>query len=359
MKIRIIEEPRVIISNRDSLHNYFAWPTVSRLKNGRIAVGASGYRLGHVCPFGKSVLSFSEDEGKTYTTPSPIIDTPLDDRDAGLCPFGESGLILTSFNNTRTAQKKWVSESKRSDAVKNYISSYIDTITDESEEKYIGSTFKISFDNGVTFGELHKSPITSPHGPIELQDGSILWVGTRFTTTSDYQPIEVYKVNLDGSMEKISEIEKIFENGKEMMSCEPYAVQLKGGTIICHIRVEHNFTLYQTISNDNGKTWTKPIKLLKDYGGAPSHLLQLSNGTLLTVYGYRSNPYSIKAGLSNDDGKTWDMDNIIATKDTFSWDLGYPSTIELENGNLLTVFYGHFEKNGPAEIMQTIWKIEE
>ncbi len=359
MKIKVIEKPRVIMENRGSLHNYFGWPTATRLKNGKIAVGASGNRLGHVCPFGKAMLSFSEDDGKSYTAPAAVIDTPLDDRDAGLCPFGESGLIVTSFNNTREAQKLWLSESEKSEEAKALIATRISAITDEDEEKYLGSTFRISYDNGQTFGEIFKSPITSPHGPIELNDGSILWVGTRFTTTTEHQPIEAYRVNLDGSMEKLGEIDAIEENGEGKMSCEPYAIELKDGTIICHIRVEYKFTTYQSVSKDGGKTWSKPKKLLADYGGAPCHILEHSSGALISVYGYRSEPYSIKAMFSFDGGESWDINNIIATKDSFGWDLGYPSTVELKDGSLLTVFYGNAQKGGPAEIMQTKWTFEK
>ena len=100
MKTEIIGKPEVIMSNKNSKHNYFAWPTVARLKDGTIAVGASGFRFFHICPFGKAVISYSRDGGKTYSLPAPVIDTPLDDRDAGICPFGESGVIFTSFNNT-------------------------------------------------------------------------------------------------------------------------------------------------------------------------------------------------------------------------------------------------------------------
>lgn len=58
---------------------------------------------------------------------------------------------------------------------------YLDTITKEEEETYLGSEFVISHDCGVTFGELHKSPITSPHGPIQLRNGKILWIGRVFS----------------------------------------------------------------------------------------------------------------------------------------------------------------------------------
>ena len=77
-----------------------------RAKNGVIYLACSGHRLGHICPFGKTVMYISKDNGKTWTPPIVINDTYLDDRDAGLTPFGESGLILTSFNNTIAMQRE-------------------------------------------------------------------------------------------------------------------------------------------------------------------------------------------------------------------------------------------------------------
>ena len=107
MKIIRHGEPTVIMSNEDGRHKYFAWPTVARLKNGRIAAVASGYRLSHICPFGKTVISFSDDEGKTYTRPAPVIDTPLDDRDAGVTTFGEGRVFFSSFNRYLQRSKQW------------------------------------------------------------------------------------------------------------------------------------------------------------------------------------------------------------------------------------------------------------
>ena len=58
MKIKKIGESKIIMSNPMSRHQYFAWPSVARLQNGKIAVVASGYRLSHICPFGKTVISY-------------------------------------------------------------------------------------------------------------------------------------------------------------------------------------------------------------------------------------------------------------------------------------------------------------
>jgi len=75
MKITQIGSPEIVMQNPHSRHNYFGWPTATRLQNGKIAVVASGFRLGHLCPFGKTVISYSENEGKTYSAPAPVIFT--------------------------------------------------------------------------------------------------------------------------------------------------------------------------------------------------------------------------------------------------------------------------------------------
>ena len=134
MKVCKTAPLKVIMNNPHSKHNYFAWPTVAILKNGRIAVGASGYRIEHVCPFGKTVLAFSENGGETYTGAIPVIDTVLDDRDAGLCPFGESGLILTSFNNTVDFQRMR-GEAVPKGKLKDYRNAYLELVAPQEQEK--------------------------------------------------------------------------------------------------------------------------------------------------------------------------------------------------------------------------------
>ena len=370
MKATLLGAPQIIMSNPMSYHNYFGWPTVARLKNGRVAVGASGYRLRHVCPFGKTVLSISEDDGKTYPMPAPVIDTVLDDRDAGLCPFGESGLILTSFNNAVAFQRS-------KPYVEQYALAYLDIVTPEDQEKCLGSTFRVSFDNGVTFGPLYKSPITSPHGPVELADGTILWVGRTFNPLDrfvDDNKISAYTLDpVTGEMEYRGQIAPICEDGVLLGSCEPHAIELPDGRILCHVRVqgEGYFTLYQSESTDGGRTWTKPYAILSKKGGAPSHMVLLKNGILLATYGYRQVPCGIRYMVSRDLGKTWSTDHVLYedlgdytldghTEDVGNHkDIGYPSTIECEDGSLLTIYYAHPTPEEPSVIFQQRWRLEE
>lgn len=368
MKIKQIGEGKVVMNNPHSYHNYFGWPTVCRLGNGRLALGASGFRIAHVCPFGKSVMSISEDEGNTWSLAAPVIDTVLDDRDVGLCAFGNSGVIFTSFNNTVLDQKKRNEKYSKEDKEIVYRNGYLDFVDLKDQDKYHGSTFRISYDNGVTFGPIYKSPITSPHGPTELADGSILWLGRVFADRDVNDCIEAHTIDpKTGKMQFVGSIENIEIDGETALSCEPHAVQTNSGRIICHIRVQTAnrmnggkiFTIFQSISDDLGKTWSKPRQIIGDKDGAPPHLLKTSSGDILCVYARRDQPYSIKAMLSKDDGKTWDTENMIFECPVPMPDHGYPATVELSDGSFLTVFYTREKADGPTVIWQQKWKIEQ
>ncbi|MGI6279423.1 MAG: sialidase family protein [Acutalibacteraceae bacterium] len=362
MKIIKIGAPQKIMRNNHSKHNYFAWPTAARLQNGKIAVVASGYRLSHVCPFGKTVISFSEDEGESYTIPAPVIDTVLDDRDGGILAFGKGGVMVTSFNNATAFQESVIIKDMEARQGKkgiwdDYKLAYLRTVSPQEEAEALGSHIRISKDFGTTFGELIKSPVTSPHGPCELSDGTILWVGSKFGKVNENENrIKSYKVNPDGSFEHLGEIENI----PGLYSAEPYAIELPGGKIICCIRAENEntFTTYQSESYDKGRTWTKPRRILNDKDGAPTHILRLSSGVLIATYGYRVSPFGIMAMFSTDEGETWDTNHEIYNNNGVSADIGYPSTVELMDGSLLTVFYCHPRSEMPAVIMQQKWKLK-
>lgn len=98
--------------------------------------------------------------------------------------------------------------------------------------------------------------------------------------------------------------------------------------------------LYQVTSADRGRTWSEPVDTR--IWGYPAHLLRLPDGRMLATYGYRRAPMGIRACLSHDGGKTWDVDNeIILRADGFGSgsDLGYPITQRLSDGTLATIYY--------------------
>ncbi len=359
MKINIIEAQKIICSNPNGINNYFGWPSVCRLQDGSLMAVASGFRKAHICPFGKLVAIRSYDNGASWTAPEVIIDTPLDDRDGGVMTFGEKGVIATSFNNTPDFQRK------QCQVRTSYAYAYIDEIEKHDWKKYLGSTVAVSEDGGKTFKGPYLMPVSSPHGPCELSDGRILYVGRLYDQSNVPASLACYIITPDGKSELLSRISDVAET--DLLSCEPHAIQLKSGRIVVHIRVqkksdskrkENIFTIYQSVSDDMGKTFSEPIQILSDEGGAPAHLIEHSSGMLVSVYGYRSAPYGIRAMFSRDGGESWDTDNIIADTEV-SPDLGYPASAELPNGDILTVFYSREKLGGASVIKQMIWNFRE
>ena len=179
----------------------------------------------------------------------------------------------------------------------------------------------------------------------------------------DSDKIHAYTISVDGTMEYRGSIENIPSEDGKLLSCEPHAIQLQDGRILCHIRVQRYgekpvFTTYQSESADGGYTWSEPVRILDVQGGAPAHLLQLEDGLLISTYGYRQPPYGVKVMFSTDGGKTWDVGHDLYING-YSSDLGYPATITLKDGSFLTVFYARPDGQEPAEILQQKWRIEK
>lgn len=356
--MKILEKPKTIISNPDSVFGYFAWPTIARLKDGNLACSCSGFRIRHICPFGKAVISYSRDEGKTWTHPSVVIDTPLDDRDSGLCVSNDK-VIMTSFNNTPAEQKNWVERSvARGDTSPslNLWRGYLSVVKDDAVEKYYGSTYKISYDGGYTFGELRKSPVTSPHGPFVANDGRIIWVGKTFSIREKENGIALAEMDENENFVIKTVLPDLPDKYENCLPCEPHAVQLKDGTIIVEIRVQKDglFTILQSESYDNGVSFTVPHQIIPDLAGSPPHLLIHSSGKVVLTYACRHENYGIKAIISDDGCKTFSPE-ITLTGNALSPDLGYPASVEREDGSIITVYYEKEENF--AVIKQVIWEL--
>jgi hypothetical protein len=83
-------------------------------------------------------------------------------------------------------------------------------------------------------------------------------------------------------------------------------------------------------------------------------MIKLRDGRLVITYGYRSEPYGIRARISSDQGETWGKE-IVLRNDGGSWDLGYPQTVERADGKIVTIYYFNDQKDGERYIAATIW----
>jgi predicted neuraminidase len=139
---------------------------------------------------------------------------------------------------------------------------------------------------------------------------------------------------------------------------ELHAVETQDHRIIAQIRnhnPNHSGETLQCESDDNGRTWSRPRPI--GVWGLPSFLTRLRDGRLLMTYGHRRAPLGNQARLSHDNGRTW-SDAMILSCDGASGDLGYPSTVELEDGSLLTVWYERLKESPRAVLRQARWLIQ-
>lgn len=346
---------------------YAGWSTVARRANGELWVTWSGGRDGHVCPMGQVRAMTSRDDGATWTYPRVLLDSPTDDRDSGVLETAKGTLLVTTF--TSLAYEDHLAKSVmympvagKSSAMRpmppEVIARWQATqkrLTADERQAELGEWVLRSTDGGLNFSARIATIVNSPHGPLQLKDGRILYIGKELWTKN--QRIGAVESKDDGlSWNWLSEIPGRPGDDVERDYHELHAVESDDGRIVAQIRhqgkVDKNWTL-QTESTDGGKTWTIPRAITF---GIPSQLLKLRDGRLLMTYGHRRLPFGNQARLSTDHGRTWSEPMIVSGDGTVS-DLGYPSTVELADGTLLTVWYENMKGLDRAVLRQAKWQL--
>lgn len=100
--------------------------------------------------------------------------------------------------------------------------------------------------------------------------------------------------------------------------------------------------LLQSESRDDGKTWSELKPTPMSSMMSPAHLLQLRDGRILCTHGSRSYPGSIYITASHDEGETWDVEHTrMLANDLQNGDSCYPTSGQLSDGSLITVWYGN------------------
>lgn len=344
----IIHEIRVI-SHQSGL--YHGWPTVTRRKNGELLLVYSGGREEHVCPFGRLELMRSPDEGKTWGWPRVVWDSEIDDRDPGVLETAQGTVLVTTFTSlsyTQLLEKADAEKQKRWRLAQH-------RLNEHQRKKLLGVWMLRSTDEGLTWSAPYNCLVNSPHGPIQLADGRLLYAGKELWRSGRVGFCQSLDDGL--SWQWLAEL-PVRPGDSAAGYHELHAVEAADGRIVAQIRnhnAQNRGEILQTESADGGKTWSipKPIGVW----GLPSHLLRLRDDRLLITYGYRRPPFGNQARLSEDHGRTWSRPMIISD-DGDSTDLGYPSTVQLADGGLLTVWYEARKAVPHAVLRQAIWSLE-
>jgi hypothetical protein len=298
-----IREITVISHQREYYHG---WPTLARRRNGQLLLSYSGGREQHVCPFGRVELMQSDDDGRTWGWPRVLLDSAIDDRDSGVLETAKGSILVTTFTSlayewdlARAERLKpgqsgaWPPERLNRWRAAHY------RLSAAQRRAELGEWMIRSTDGGVTWSVRYPTIVNSPHGPVQLSDGRLLYAGKELWTG-------------------------------------------KGRNGVCQ-------------STDDGQTWSRPHPI--GVWGLPSHLLRLTENRLLMTYGHRRPPFGSQARVSSDHGRTW-SEPLTVSADGITGDLGYPSTVQLADGSLLTVWYEVMKGNPRAVLRQAHWALE-
>ena len=282
---------------------YQAFPDACRLSNGDIlCVFYAGYD--HVSlpnqeyPRGGRICSVrSSDEGRTWSQPQVLYDSPDDDRDPHIAQLHDGTLVCSFFTYRSTAAgieydtkvvfshdggRTW---SRRALTVaKGY------AVSAPVREIAIGRCLLGIYTEG---GERYFAAVTSS------KDG-LHW--------SEPLPLSANCPTLpDGS--------------------ETDIVRLKDGTLMAVIRSD-KVNMHYCLSRDEGRTWTPPQDI--GFPGHAPHLTRLSTGEILLTHRL---PHTA-LHISHDEGRSWEgpfvLDEVIGA---------YPATVELKDGSVLVVYY--------------------
>jgi hypothetical protein len=110
------------------------------------------------------------------------------------------------------------------------------------------------------------------------------------------------------------------------------------------------------LSRDDAATWEKLDDPVPDAGiGNPPAMIRLRDGRICLVWGFRGEPYGIRARLSSDGGQSW-SDDYVLRDDGASRDVGYPRVVQRPDGKVVAVYYFTDAKTGPERyIGATLW----
>lgn len=364
--VHTVLETRVITPPEEP---YAGWPTLARRRNGELWLVWSGGRDAHVCPMGQVRSMLSRDEGRIWTYPRVLLDTAIDDRDSGFLETSKGTLLATTFTSlayepqlkkaAATAGKTLEGSPDKpmpAEQFARWEASHQRLPDDATRRAQLGEWVIRSADGGLSWSPPIRTVLNSPHGPTQLKDGRLLYAGKELWTEAGR--IGVVQSTDDGlSWKWLSEIPSRPGDSVKKGYHELHQVETEDGRIVVQIRNHNSVNANETLqceSADGGRTWTVPAPI--GVWGLPSHLLKLRDGRLLMTYGHRRAPFGNQARLSADHGRTW-SDPISLSTDGAGGDLGYPSTVELTDGVLLTVWYEKLSAPARAVLRQVRWKL--
>ncbi len=291
------------------------FPVLILLDNGELAAAVRGGAT-HVGPQGRLDWVRSGDGGRTWQR-SLLADAEMDDRNPAVGQL-KDGTVLVTY----TIDRSYDADGKR------------------IQPLHRDSFWTVrSTDRGRTWQAPRKSPVpvadgASPYGKmVQLADGTVL-MSVYYERGPKLNHETAYMFRSRDGGQTWGDPTMIADHFNETS-----LTALPGGRLLAVARAHDNQYLATSFSNDQGRTWT-PVRRITGDNEHPADVIVLKDGRLLLVYGERNRPFGVRAMLSRNLGESWGPEVIQLAADAHSRDCGYPSSVEIEPGKVVTMYYG-------------------
>ena len=200
-------------------------------------------------------------------------------------------------------------------------------------------------------GETHVVPFGNT---IELPDGGLGVSGYSSVLVDGIRAVRAWLYRSDDDGRSWQVMSKIAEG-----DCETDLLCPDGKRLLAASRSYRDSRLLIHVSDDGGMTWRRHDAVTSSRE-IPGHLAKLSDGRTLLTYGMRLRGfYGVGARLSADDGETWQNPAALLSFDDAT-DGGYPASVELKDGRILTAYYANrVAAHTRYHMGVIIWSVEE
>jgi sialidase-1 len=320
-----MDSDEAIIAERLVVKDQGYFPVAQRLMDGRIAVVLRG-GAPHLGIAGRLDMVFSSDDGKNWSPPRVVDDSPIDDRNPAFGQAADGSLVVSFWRTARYDDKGKYSPNRTDKPVSTWTTRSVDG----------GKTW-----DRPTEIDVREIGYGSPYGKIiALPDRSLLMA------VYGHQPRragEEVKSREDWSYLFHSTDHgvtwKLYSTVASKRFNETSVLLLRSGRMIAAMRSSvPEQAVWLSESTNLGKTWSEPIRLTPAKHH-PADLIELTDGRVLLTIGKRTGALGVVALVSDSEGKfDWSKHTSLVA-DAANGDCGYPSSVALSQDRALTFYY--------------------
>lgn len=358
--MRIVSHEK-IYRNDDA---YVAFPCMAQLPDGTVICAfrhakerQKEYGIHtHVDPTAKDVYITSPDGGMTFDPEDMhvILDDEMSDQDPCVNVLSDGRIIVTYFRWDLVPMGQGAERWGEVD-FKRYGRA---GLHDQYDCYPDGVAYSISDDGGKTWRRMPHlrvdgmSPTGGVRGNIvELPDGTLLMPFYGCLNMGELARCGLIRSTDRGESWQFHSV-MAFDEAREKHFLEANIYRTQSGRIVGLFRTQSDYmkpgvafkdtylNLHIAVSDDDGKTFGPVQEIENCWGSSPFHALRLASGKVLLTYGWRKEPYGIRARLCN--AELTDIstaEELILRDDSATGDLGYPHAIQLANGDILVAYY--------------------